>query len=652
MDNSSAHLLEGDGIVTNLFYYIWKQKANADASATAELCVPSTVVLEHNFPKAWYYNAAGDPHELERKLGRDVDTHLILKDFSESAKSSFDEPRGEILATYYSTVDVDGESCTRVEFLDYDGLQEFLLRRTRRPDGVLQKWVSCSGKYNTVVQAVWSPHLCIVTKRQSRVAIRDKRFPLYDRAVTYEGPTHYSNEVFVAPHVKWQVKAICQELVNHLYATQRMAVQRMLLHFKVDHDSNVWLLYCSSMRIADRTQLNLAPRYVRRAGNEEAEERAASNRLAKLLRDEAYEEKGAVKVNVPHLHAKHGAAGSHPLNFMHPKPPTMGPIGDIYNENPQWQKRHKQLQRARQRQQRASSASQTARVRSPVAPPAEDPQRKPPVPKPPAKAKRRRRRARKSEDSARTEADVMFSSLAEQYKTLRAQRSLAHHESLRTEAAGTTGQRRRLRVAHARTLWSVVRLAVLSGTIRLVGQRQEMHEWCQSFLYVVYSHFSCSSAPLVVHVPTSYAAVFPSGWMSRVGLTTRDGTTSLEDSATLSASGSESESVDARDAARSSRSSKIVSGSGVHGGTHSTTVLGCRVPLLQLQLRVSHMLNELLDAPSRKAMWYFAALRYLIFRKFVRDQDQTTAADDDVQEPSAAANTEGVRPAGDARATA
>lgn len=61
-----AHLLEGDGVITNLFYFLWKRIAS-DAVAShgshpnpaLDLSFPSTVVFEHNYPKAWYTHALG-----------------------------------------------------------------------------------------------------------------------------------------------------------------------------------------------------------------------------------------------------------------------------------------------------------------------------------------------------------------------------------------------------------------------------------------------------------------------------------------------------------------------------------------------------------------------------------------------------------------
>jgi len=488
--------------VTNLFYFLWKQKASGGSHrAVADLCVPSTVVLEHNFPKAWYYNVEGDAHDLERKLGRDVDTHLILKDFRDSAVAS---APGDIVAAYYATVDADRDPGTRVEFLDDEQLQEFLLRRTRRPDGFLQKWVNCSSKYNTVIQAVWSPHMCVVRKRQNRFAMRDKRQSMFDRAVTYEGPTHLSDEVFVAPHVQHQIEEICNSLVHCLFVTQRVAIQRVVLHFKVDSASNIWLLYCSSLRVANRTQLNLAPRYVRHTLDETSLAEAANRRLTASLRDEAYERGGSAE-------SPRATAGrsQHPLVLLHPKPPTMGPIGDMYDETPLWTARAKQLSKLKH-----STASPRSKKPSQPPPATSRGARQGPLvlpsPKPPVPSVEPTRRRRPKRSHAATARPSSSSAPLDAFA-----RDFA---ALRENTDDASGAPPRTPCQRAKRRWAVLRIAVYCRLIREVAEHSRLEDWSSSFLYALYSHVTCSNSPVTLSVPPLVQALLPADWSGRLSL--------------------------------------------------------------------------------------------------------------------------------------
>ena len=574
------HLLEGDGIVSNLFYFIYRFKQQAlvggapaatstvtsgggcqpgagasptasavdtsnishqsaaargsnpsapprQAAPSADICVPSTVIFEHNFPKAWYYpGASGD---IERKLGRDVDGPSIVRDFASVATSSSDGAPGgkpgDVVGTYYSVVtDSNGDPATRVEFLDYDGLTDLVMRRTRRPDGFLQRWVSSPGKRNTVVQAIWSQHMCIVTKRQSRLALRDTRHSLFERCVTFEGSAHQAEEVFVAPHVKWQVRLICQQLVAYLHQCHRVAVKRMIAHFKVDCNSVTWFLYCSSLRISsDHTILNLAPLYVRHAFNEVAEEQADADRLKRMLRNDAYEvrsperhrppsatstQRGRQEVNSPTSPEGKGVSRRKPawggkqattsdllieaLLASVPRPPSMGPLGD-------------DISRTSPKRTTPTRAGSGAPLRSDASLHESSSQKDArDSPSTSASAARLRRlRAYNAVVKVQPPSSAAATALS---SAIRKPSALQGPQTLLAAAPPSGGRieessresafRRQMRPRIARGRWQLVRVAFECGLIvRYSAPRCErVKEWCRLLLYTAYSHhLACAS---------------------------------------------------------------------------------------------------------------------------------------------------------------
>ena len=50
------------------------------------------------------------------------------------------------------------------------------------------------GLNNSLIQAVWSPRVCIVQRKTNRYSINDRSYSAYERAVTYEGPSHYTED--------------------------------------------------------------------------------------------------------------------------------------------------------------------------------------------------------------------------------------------------------------------------------------------------------------------------------------------------------------------------------------------------------------------------------------------------------------------------
>jgi len=216
--------------------------------------IPATVIFENNAPVAWY-QTIGDAFELDRRAGKDVHPANIFSEFSRGVRTD----DCHTIATFVSTIN-DAES---VEFFDAKGLEDFLLRRMDRTDGFLQQWIESVGKCNNVVQCIWSPYVCVVSKRENIYHAMDTKRPMYERGVTYDGPVHLSVEVNIASHVRHSVRDICCTIVEHIALVQKTPVRRMVAYFKVDAAGNIWLLHCGALRTSASQNiipLELTPR--------------------------------------------------------------------------------------------------------------------------------------------------------------------------------------------------------------------------------------------------------------------------------------------------------------------------------------------------------------------------------------------------------
>ena len=80
---------------------------------------------------------------------------------------------------------------------------DFIDNRAKCYDGVLQKFIDPKGAYNStniyiyiyieVIKIAWSPQLCMAEIRCNRRPLYEKKYDIYERALTYEGPGFYSN---------------------------------------------------------------------------------------------------------------------------------------------------------------------------------------------------------------------------------------------------------------------------------------------------------------------------------------------------------------------------------------------------------------------------------------------------------------------------
>ncbi len=68
-----------------------------------------------------------------------------------------------------------------------------------------------------------------------------------------------------SPHLEKDIKKICDLISSHFYNVEHKQITRMVLYFKVDSQSTLWLQWASSIRIASGTErpLELSPKFTK-----------------------------------------------------------------------------------------------------------------------------------------------------------------------------------------------------------------------------------------------------------------------------------------------------------------------------------------------------------------------------------------------------
>eukprot|EP00755_Sulcionema_specki_P026924 Sspe_Gene.86769::Locus_57538_Transcript_1_1_Confidence_1.000_Length_2085::g.86769::m.86769 len=291
-----------DTVITNFFHFLWKRKNNLPEheSNGVTLRIPNTVCYEHNFPKGWYCTSQNG---IMRRTGKDIDTKAVCEAMSKSptrgmssvesegskasgrkappvspSAAADDDGNGEIVAMYLEKRHGAKDDVFSLEYLNRKGLREFLTRgsskgeeieyATKPRNGFLQQFIRPHGGHNSLIQVVWSRHLCLIEKRQNihplyptARAASAQQLSLWERAVTYQGPSSYSCQAYVAPNVISSIKAACHEIVTHFMEIEHRAIDRMVLYFKTDADCNLWLLWCSAIRLSGTAHGPLVPKF-------------------------------------------------------------------------------------------------------------------------------------------------------------------------------------------------------------------------------------------------------------------------------------------------------------------------------------------------------------------------------------------------------
>ena len=67
-----------------------------------------------------------------------------------------------------------------------------------------------------VIRSIWTPNLCLMERRVNQNKVTDRRIGMYERAVTYEGPTHFSESMPINGTVlPAAVQTVCASMVDH-----------------------------------------------------------------------------------------------------------------------------------------------------------------------------------------------------------------------------------------------------------------------------------------------------------------------------------------------------------------------------------------------------------------------------------------------------
>ncbi len=247
--------LDTDGINEEFFRLMWlKDELNFGPS----LNIPDTIIVKYGQPTSWYFTAQNG--KIKKKNRQNLMNARIEETFTKHVLGY------DIIAVFVNVyIDPDPETGilppSTVEFLDADGLNQFLYNRPKEhSNGVLQRFIEPKGTKNEMIRAVWSPKICLLERAENIHHLHDHRYGLYERCVTLEGPEYYVKaSPLRGPVLAGQIQKMCENIVTHISEVtfSQKEVTRMVLNFKVDSRDKIWLMYSTSIRLNDMMDVNM-----------------------------------------------------------------------------------------------------------------------------------------------------------------------------------------------------------------------------------------------------------------------------------------------------------------------------------------------------------------------------------------------------------
>eukprot|EP00873_Tetraselmis_striata_P036029 jgi/Tetstr1/456293/TSEL_043050.t1 len=248
-------LQDGDGLVENLYAYLWAK--NSQGCACPGVRLPQTVVYRDRSPGSWFFFS-----KKEQSIMRKKATNLVGSTIAEAFARAPDEHTCAGTLLFPEEAEATGGSMgawrvaaggtTVAAHMSAPEMRQWVLKAQKPAVGVLQAWVEPRELSNSVIRANWSPQVCLLERRTNQHPLSAVKVDLSQRLVTFEGPEHCSHSTQIAGSVLPDaIREVCNNIVEHILdvSSGEYRISRMVLNFKVDRSQQLQLLYCSSLRL-------------------------------------------------------------------------------------------------------------------------------------------------------------------------------------------------------------------------------------------------------------------------------------------------------------------------------------------------------------------------------------------------------------------
>jgi hypothetical protein len=264
MDN--AELAAAGGLADAVFSFLAAPLDGADGLACAGVTIPDTIVYRGRVACGWYKSPPAPPYSgstgsatglgapggVERSFGPISDA-AVEAAFLGGRSSGLD-----IVAVYVCAAENnDGKTLkTRappsVEYLDADGLRNFLSVRRKGLRAILQRFVPPRGTQNSVIRILWTPRVTNIEACASRSPLFAVDTPAAARCATWEAPEETVDTVPAGGAITpAAVRKACEAMADHIAVVthHEARVAALSAFFKLAADGRITLLWVSSVKL-------------------------------------------------------------------------------------------------------------------------------------------------------------------------------------------------------------------------------------------------------------------------------------------------------------------------------------------------------------------------------------------------------------------
>lgn len=239
-----------------LFYHLRKKNQNTGMQCPGIL-IPDTLIYKKQLPYCWYcMNKQGDiVRQGQKKIGYDM-IHKVFGSQPIANVCLVYMPSYHIIKQYFQGSDIlqQQTEIIEIEYIEQDKVYDFIHKRTKSMNAILQKFVSSKDGHNSIIKVNWSPQFQFVERKTNINQIRDTQIPPHNRLCTFEGPEHLLiQNTIISPIIIQDIEHTCLNISKHIMEVTGGInhISRMVLYFKIDEKNQLWLLYSTNIKLSD-----------------------------------------------------------------------------------------------------------------------------------------------------------------------------------------------------------------------------------------------------------------------------------------------------------------------------------------------------------------------------------------------------------------
>lgn len=234
-----------DSILHTFFQILW-EKARSRRTLVG-VRIPDTVVFSHSRVADWYFTSKDG--SIRKKGHLKLSSANVLEQFEKRAKKNKSSVVGVLLER-----DVAREDGLKTRHMDLASVRQFL--GEGGGSGTLQSFVEPKAEsgavHNNEVVLNWTPNVFYVEKKKNLCDIaKESRGSLDERTTVEETAKNVNVAPLVSSRVTSELEAVCQEIALHVEAISKPSIRlaSIGLHAKLDANDQLWVLFCSSIRV-------------------------------------------------------------------------------------------------------------------------------------------------------------------------------------------------------------------------------------------------------------------------------------------------------------------------------------------------------------------------------------------------------------------